>query len=99
MSVRNISIDAYYTHIDSGKAFKQWMSIFDYMLESTPASFTRAEIAQRTGMRDSSVCGRVNELLGAGLLVEQERRKCTVTGSPAHPVAVNYDDPKQGRLL
>ena len=99
MTARNISIEAYHKHIESGKAWVQWVKIFDFMLENSHTFFTRAEIAHYLGMRDSSVCGRVNKLLEAGLLVEHDRRKCKVTGSPAHPVGIKFDDPKQGKLI
>lgn len=34
---------------------------------------TRAEIARRTGLRVSAVCGRVNELIKAGIVEEFTR--------------------------
>lgn len=84
--VRTISIDAYHEHLKSGKALKQWQKIYAAMKLYKP--LTRSELSDATGIRLSSVCGRVNELIEAGLVVEHERRKCTVTGRAAHPVGI-----------
>ena len=48
--------------------------------------FTRAEIAHASGMALQSVCGRVNELVAAGVLEHGPRRICSRTGNPANPV-------------
>jgi len=83
---RAISIEAYRRHIDSGKALTQWVRIYRTLKHYGPK--TRAELEQCTGFRISSVCGRVKELLDAGMLEELSRRECSVTGEQAHPVAV-----------
>lgn len=49
---------------------------------------TRSEIAEATGMRLSSVCGRVNELIDLGYLEDAPRRVCWVTGKSAHAVRI-----------
>lgn len=49
-------------------------------------NYSRAEIAAKTGMRLSSVCGRVNELIAARLLEPAERRSCAETGKSINPV-------------
>jgi len=82
MTVRSISLEAYKRHIASGKQETQWMKIFAFMEDRTP--MTRSEISEITGMRMSSVCGRVHELLEAGLIREGDRRQCNITGEPAH---------------
>ena len=48
--------------------------------------FTRAEIAHASGMALCSVCGRVNELVAAGVLEHGPRRICSRTGNPANPI-------------
>lgn len=51
-----------------------------------PAPLTRAELAALISMKLQSVCGRVNELIEAGVLVEDPARKCGMGGRSAHPV-------------
>ena len=98
MTARNISIEAYHKHLESGKALVQWVRIVEHLRKSL-CPLTRAEIAQRLNMRDSSVCGRVNELLKAKLVVEHNRQQCSVTLQQAHPIGINYADPPQGELI
>jgi len=86
LTVRSISIEAYQRHIESGKQETQWVRIYTYLSHVLPR--TRSEISEETKIRMSSVCGRVNELMQAGLLAENERRKCRITGELAHPVRV-----------
>ncbi|WP_156811429.1 hypothetical protein [Cupriavidus sp. USMAHM13] len=43
---------------------------------------TREDIAARTHLRLSSVCGRVRELLDAGYLQVRGLRRCAATGKP-----------------
>ena len=84
--VRGISIEAYEKHINSGKALTQWVRIYQYLQWSRPV--TRLELSERTDIRLSSVCGRVNELIKAELIEEYERRQCSITKEPAHPVGL-----------
>lgn len=82
MPVRAISVEAYAKHIDSGKQATQWMKIFAFIEGRKP--LTRSEISEMMGIRMSSVCGRINELLKANMIVEGPRRQCEITGEPAH---------------
>jgi DNA-binding IclR family transcriptional regulator len=59
--------------------------------------YTRSELAKRTGIRLSSICGRVSELIALGYLEEAGRRRCTETGRSAHPVRISL--PKQPQQL
>ena len=43
--------------------------------------FTRNELAALTGIAIPSICGRIKELLDAGVLVEGVARACRVSGS------------------
>jgi predicted transcriptional regulator len=99
MTVRAISIEAYKHHIDSGKAETQWMKIFTFMDSHVP--LTRSEISETLGMRMSSVCGRIHELIEAGLLKEGDRRRCEITGEPAHTLesAIAAPDSNQQTLF
>ena len=96
MTVRSISIEAYEKHKNSGKQLVQWVLIYDWLRSSS--GWTRAEISEHMGIRMSSVCGRVKELLDANLLVEGPRRTCTVTGEAAHPVH-RHDQQQQSDLF
>lgn len=81
---RSISIENYHAHEASGALGRQAGAIYTHL--SDGARRSRAELAMQTGMRLSSVCGRVNELLHAGLIEEGESRKCYVTGRTIRPV-------------
>lgn len=83
--IADTSRDAYRDHRDSGELGAQQRQIMKfYHLEG--GDFTRSELAEKLGMRLSSVCGRVHELIKLGYLVEGARRRCRVTGIHAHPV-------------
>jgi hypothetical protein len=99
MTVRNISIAAYEKHIESGKQASQWMRIYEYLGTHSPR--TRSELSEYAGIRLSSVCGRVNELIKAKLVIEDARRECRVTGEPAHTVTLKNQivDPRQSGLF
>ena len=62
------SLEAYW-HVRTNKQFsKQAAQVLDYLHINGPT--TRAELARRTRFRLSSICGRVNELMGLGLVEE-----------------------------
>lgn len=83
--IADTSLEAYREHRDSGELGAQQRKIMIfYHLEG--GEFTRSELAEKIGMRLSSVCGRVNELVELGYLAEGARRPCRVTGRNAHPV-------------
>ena len=88
--IRGISLEAYERHIASGKALTQWQTIYGFLKAHRPV--TRAELSDMTGIRLSSVCGRVNELIKAGLIEEYERRKCRSTKEPAHPIGLSQGE-------
>jgi hypothetical protein len=75
MSVAETSIIAYHEHRDSGKIGKQAQHILNVM--DPMESYSR---------RESSVCGRVNELLSLDLVREDPPRKCSITGKMIKPV-------------
>jgi hypothetical protein len=99
MTARAISIEAYHAHVDDGGALVQWVYILHFLkndIDGASHGRTRAELAARLNIRVASVCGRVNELLEAGLIVELDRRKCIETGAKAHPL---FDAERQWRLF
>lgn len=84
MTVAMTSIFAYKEHQETGKLGNQARSILHKM--DLNKEYSRREIVQLTGLELSSVCGRVNEMLQAGVLKEVSQRKCSVTGKTVKPV-------------
>lgn len=85
MSVADTSLDAYREHRAAGRLSAQQKKVMLFF-HSKGGEHTRSELSERIPMRLSSVCGRVNELIDLGYLVEGERRPCKVTGCGAHPL-------------
>jgi hypothetical protein len=85
LSVAETSLDAYREHRESGELGAQQKKIMLFF-HLKGGEHTRSELAEKIPMRLSSVCGRVNELIDLGFLVEGFRRPCKVTGRNAHPV-------------
>lgn len=83
MTVADTSIDAYrsLTVGDLSKGQAAVMRVIGERLD-----YTRAEIAALAGIPLQSVCGRVNELVAAGLLENGPRRLCSKTGNAAKPL-------------
>lgn len=84
MSVSSTSREAYFDMRDSGRLGTQARKILEQMLPGV--DYSRRELAQFTGVDLSSVCGRVNELIGSRLLKEGSMRACRVTGKKIKPV-------------
>lgn len=82
---RDTSKDALAEHRSSGKLGAQQQAVYAALTKSGQA-FTRAELAKHLDMTHGAACGRVNELMKLGLVVETERRTCAVTGSKSHGV-------------
>lgn len=82
--IASTSIDAYRSL--GPKLGHQQAIIVAYISRNCHRDFTRCELAEATGLRLSSVCGRVAELLKAQTIVEGVRRPCRVTGVSAHPL-------------
>jgi hypothetical protein len=93
MSVATTSREAYKEHRATGKVGAQAQKILDKMQPGV--EYSRRELVELTGLELSSICGRVNELLGSGLIQEGKTRPCRVTGKSVHPVYRNsglFDD-------
>ena len=84
MSVAGTSIQAYNEHRASGKLNNQSQHILDCM--KFGIAYSRRELIGLTGLELSSICGRVNEMLSAGILKEAPQRKCSVTNKTITPV-------------
>lgn len=75
--MKKTSLDAYAELSASGKKLTQQERVLQVLSECAP--LTRNELSERTGLRLSSVCGRVNELVAKGLAGSIGARRCTVT--------------------
>lgn len=82
---RDTSRMAYKQHKQEGKAAIQADAILD-LLKEAGHGMTRNEIGRDLKIPLSSVCGRVNELMKAGSVTDEPRRKCSVTGRNSHEV-------------
>ncbi|MDO9252566.1 MAG: helix-turn-helix domain-containing protein [Hydrogenophaga sp.] len=80
------SIDNYHEHRRSGELGAQAKAILDFLKKHPNKNWSRAEIERATGIRLSSVCGRVNELTSKGLITDRPERPCGVTGKTIRPV-------------
>lgn len=84
MTVADTSIKAYKEHRSSGKISTQAQHILDCM--KFGVTYSRRELIAVTGLELSSICGRVNEMLSAGILKEGPQRKCGITHKTITPV-------------
>jgi hypothetical protein len=84
MTVTMTSIEAYEDHKSSGKVGFQAKVIFNAM--DKDKNYSRRELSNLTGIELSSICGRVNEMLQLGILIEDDKRPCAVTNKKINPV-------------
>ena len=82
-AMSDTSLDAYRSHSVAALTAGQ-RRVLDSIRPGL--DFTRAEIAHASGMALCSVCGRVNELVAAGVLEHGPRRMCSITSNAANPV-------------
>ena len=85
MSVADTSVEAFH---DTKPQHPRQQTRILAMLERSGRPMTRGEIAAISGIALSAVCGRVNELVKVGSLIELDRRQCRITGRSAHPVGL-----------
>ena len=86
MSVATTSIENYHDHKSSGRLGKQSRMLVEFIADHTDRDWSRAELAEQTGLRLSSVCGRVNELIHSRHVEVQPNRRCQITGKTVSPV-------------
>lgn len=67
-NVNKTSLAAYWSERTGGRIESRQAQVLDNLNIDGPA--TRAELARRTGLRLSCICGRVNELLSKKLVEE-----------------------------
>lgn len=80
---------AYQEHAAAGRVGRQAEDILRFISKhKRAAGWSRNELAEKTGIRLSSVCGRVNELLACGALVTGPMRQCLITERTINPVKI-----------
>jgi CRP-like cAMP-binding protein len=65
---------------DDGTQARQYAQILALLRTIPSVSLSRTDIANLTGIRLASVCGRVAELRDDGLVIEPATRKCPTSG-------------------
>lgn len=83
-NVRDTSIEAYHEHVDTGHFSRQQRQLLAAIHDQQ--DYSRLELSDATGIRLSSVCGAVHELVGRGVLVEGAKRPCKISGRTINPV-------------
>ena len=86
-NVADTSLDAYFTIKGNGVELNQCGKIYNF-LKAHKKALTRGEISEKTGIRLSAVCGRVNKMIEDKHLKSLPSRKCSITDVLAHPVLV-----------
>ncbi len=85
-AVAETSIAAY--HALGQKLGRQQQIIVAHLSKHCHRDWTRGELAHATGMRLSSVCGRIAELMALHIIIEGARRPCATTNVNSHPVSL-----------
>jgi predicted transcriptional regulator len=57
-------------------------------LKARRGQWSRSELSEELGIRLSSICARVNELMGKGLIKSWGTRKCNITGKKVEAVCL-----------
>ena len=79
--IKATSRSSYYQHVIEGKAKTQREQILDCLENSKP--LTRLQISDITGIRLTSVCGRVNALIENGQVIVDREGIDPATNRPA----------------
>ena len=93
-NVRESSRAAYDELRDTGRLGRQQQTILDQIKPGR--DYSLRELSRLTILEINAVSGRVNDLKKLNLLVEGEKRACTVTGKTITPVKLPA---KQGELF
>jgi len=94
MAYKETSLLTYIGITNDGTATTMRGRVFK-AIQSNPG-YTRAELAQLTGIKINSLTGRVNELLQVNdAIYEKPMRQCNVTGRLAHPLKAHGVAPSQ----
>ena len=85
MNISTTSIEAYNDINSDGTSATQKNMILD-TLDEMGKPLSAREVSQITGIEINAVSGRINDLKKDGLLVEAEKRKCSITHRLVTPV-------------
>ena len=91
MNVASTSFLSYAAVRDDGTTAKQCATILALLRTVPHVGLSRTDIANLTGIRVGSVCGRVAELRDDGLVIEPGTRKCPHTGKSVKIVQIAPD--------
>lgn len=87
--IASTSALAYDAHAKNGGICRQARQIKKFVLDNPrELGWSRSELSASTGIRLSSVCARVNELVACGALQILPIRKCAITRKKIIPVGV-----------
>jgi DNA-binding IclR family transcriptional regulator len=98
MTVRQTSIESYYMNEESGLHGDQADRVLRFITWAQRngwPNLSRREIATATGIETSAIPRAVLDLVKAELVVEDEKRPCTLTGRLVNTVRLA---PAQGEL-
>lgn len=94
MSLRSTSIESYKRLVASGRIRGLRKQVCD-VLAGSECPMTASEICQRlSGRQINSVNKRVGELRDMGMLLELEKRHCTVTNQVVYTYDLSGKDPE-----
>ena len=91
-NVAETSIKSYREHEAMGALSRQQKKILEFLADHADVDYTRKEIGRALSMEHSTVCARVNELLGdieRLWLDELTPRKCGISCKTASPVRIH----------
>jgi hypothetical protein len=83
--VRDTSIEAFRKARDNGTLGTYRQRLLNAMQEGQ--TYTRLELSVSTGIPINAVTGAVNLMVKRGLLVEGEKRRCSISGHDAHALS------------
>jgi len=85
MNISTTSIEAYNDINSDGRSATQKNIILD-TLDTIAKPLSAREVSNITGIEINAVSGRINDLKKDGLLVEAEKRKCSISHRLVTPV-------------
>ena len=88
------SLDAYRRVLTDGTVGKQQAAILTFFINNRTGDYTNGEVAKYTGIKNSSVCARMNELRCRNYLVFSKDRICRDSGFRANSWKLKQDSKK-----
>ena len=84
-NIRQTSLDAFTRYEEVLQ--EQEIKVYEHIIKNN--GITRNEIAEETGVKISSVCGRVNNMLELGIIFEGEKKEDKYTNSLSNALYMN----------